>query len=205
MFKYLANLVVPHSGPRIMRKAYHGDVINKIRLFNGSVFDLGGSVQVLTFFINDTLQWDGPLNHTVLAAAGPQLGAYIDKEVDHPNPGDVWALPGFDTPFDALFMAVLEEWDGGIDFRDSDMVQCYRRAVKMAGEKGMTSLVFPAMGRDKRDFPHIRFARLALKGITEGLAQSPTIEQVSIACMDKRMLDTYTERLSKMGWKAPAA
>lgn len=146
------------------------------------------------------LEWEGSLNHEILGRAGPRLDEFIVNKLERPRSGTAHCLPSFDmTDRQGLFMAVLSEWDGGIDFDDADLVRCYRNTIEQAQQLGFTSVAFPAMGKDKRDFPHIRFARLAIQGILERL--DDRMNEVYIACADKRMYDTYKDRLLKMGWK----
>lgn len=152
----------------------------------------------------ESLEWEGSLNRSVQKAAGPELDEYVINTILAPRSGEVFTLPKFNAPFQALFMAVIHEWDGGIDFEDRDLVRCYRESVTLAAKEGLSSIVFPAMGRDKRDFPHIRFARLAVEGIGQGLAANPSIMRVTIACSDQRMLNTYKTRLKRRGWKQPS-
>lgn len=148
------------------------------------------------------LEWDGSLNHAILGEAGAQLDDYILETVQRPPSGTAYALPPFDMiDRKGLFMAVLSEWDGGIEFDDGDLIRCYRAVIDLAQENGFKSVAFPAMGKDKSDFPHIRFARLAIQGILEHL--DDTLDEVVVACADKRMYDTYRERLEKLGWRAP--
>lgn len=192
MFKHIAERFKPSKH----------QFASKIRLHYGPILELQGC-EALTFFMSPRLEWDGPLNNAVLTRAGQGLDSYILDHVDHPKSGHVFALPPFESGLKALYMAVLSEWDGGIDFRDTDLVHCYRDAVIKAQDAGLTSIAFPAMGKDKRDFPHLRFARLAIKGILEGIDER--MENVVIACVDKRMVNTYQDRLDKIslqkGWK----
>lgn len=202
MFKYLAGLFVKPNAVSIpLIKPYKAQDINKIRLYHGSIFDLDGEVEGIAFFMPENLAWEGLLNKSVLERAGPELDTHILNSVQSPRPGSVFVVPGFDTVFQNLFMGILNEWDGGIDFQDRDLVRCYKDSVIKAAEAGLTRIAFPAMGRDKRDFPHIRFARLAVKGIGQGLAVSPAIESVTIACSDMRMMETYRTRLRRRGWR----
>ncbi len=203
MLKYLAGFLNPTRASLSLIKSYRATDINKIRLYHGPIFDLAGAVEGIAFFMPEDLSWEGSLNRSVAMAAGSRLDEYILANIHGPKTGEIYALPGFDTPFQALFMAVLNEWDGGIDFEDRDLIHCYRESVRQAGRQGLTRIAFPAMGRDKRDFPHIRFARLAIEGIAQGLASSPSIVSVTIACSDKRMMDTYQTRLKHRGWKKP--
>lgn len=202
MLKYLTGWLTPSKGSFSPIKPFRATHINKIRLYHGPIFDLAGSVESIAFFMPEDLRWQGPLNRSVLMAAGDKLDGHIADHVITPHSGEVYALPPFDAPFKGLMMAVIDEWDGGVDFEDRDLVRCYRDAVRQVAAKGMTSIAFPAMGRDKRDFPHIRFARLAVEGIADGLAAAPAIEQVAIACTDRLMMDTYGARLKRMGWKS---
>lgn len=151
------------------------------------------------FFMNPDLEWSGPLNQAVLHMAGPELDAFVLDTVQKPKCGEVYRLPGLASPYKALFMGILNPWDGGIDFEDRDLVNCYRRTIDKAQDAGIKNVAFPAMGHDKRDFPHIRFARLALQGILDKLDNR--LDEVRIVCRDRRMVDTYTERLKKYGWK----
>lgn len=203
MFKYLAGLFNPSKASLSLIKAYRATDINKIRLYHGPIFDLSGAVEGISFFMPEDLSWQGSLNRSVSIAAGPKLDEYILSNVHAPKSGEVFALPGFNTPFKGLFMAVVTEWDGGEEFEDRDLIRCYREGVHLAAKQGLTKVAFPAMGRDKRDFPHIRFARLAVEGIAQGLANNPSVESVTIACSDKRMMDTYRTRLKHRGWKQP--
>lgn len=204
MLKYLSGLFRPANVSLTLIKSYRATDINKIRLFHGPILDLGGDAEGMAFFMPENLHWQGPLNRSVSMAAGDRLDAFILKNISAPRSGEVYALPGFDSPFKALFMAIINEWDGGIDFEDRDLVRCYREAIHLAAKQDITHIAFPAMGRDKRDFPHIRFARLAVEGIAQGVSHEPSIRQVTIACTDKRMVQTYTARLKHRGWKQGA-
>lgn len=189
MFKQIADRLNPSKR----------HLVRKIRLHYGPILEIEGC-ETIVFFMSPHLEWRGSLNHEILGLAGPRLDDYILTKIERPQSGTVYSLPPFDmTDRNSLFMAVLNEWDGGIDFEDGDLVKCYRAAVELAQRMGVKTIAFPAMGKDKRDFPHIRFARLAIQGILERLDDN--LDDVIIACADKRMYDTYKDRLLKMGWK----
>lgn len=168
---------------------------DRIRLYQGEILTLQGC-DAMVFFMTPNLAWEGALNREVLARAGDGLDSYVLEQVVTPHPGEVFSLPPFGLSFRRLYMIVLHKWDGGVDFEDSDMIKGYRRAVSLAQDEGMQTMAIPAMGHDKRDFPHLRFARLALQGITEGM--DGRLREVKIVCRDKRMVDTYRERMGKV-------
>lgn len=142
------------------------------------------------------LEWGGGLNQSILELAGSDMDEYVCENVIKPKNGDVFAIPGFNSPYKAMFLAVLGRWDGGIEYEDREILNCYRRAVHLAKEAGIKTIAMPAMGRDKRDFPHIRFARLALKGVNEAMDDS--IERVVFYCADKRTHKTYMEQVTRL-------
>lgn len=167
---------------------------DRIRLYHGEILKTPGC-EAIVFFMTPNLSWEGALNRDILARAGADLDTYALDHIVNPRPGEVFELPPLALPFKKLFMIILNKWDGGVDFEDSDMVKGYRRAIKMAQDAGIKTIAFPAMGHDKRDFPHLRFARLALQGINEGM--DGRLTEVKIVCRDQRMVDTYQERLAK--------
>lgn len=152
------------------------------------------------FFMHPNLEWGGALNHAVLKAAGGELDTYITENVVTPRSGEVFALPPFGTHYKALFLAVLADWDGGNGFEERDLLNCYRRCIVKAEQRGVRTIAVPAMGRDKRDFPHIRFARLALQGLLEKL--DDRIEFVKIMCVDRTMMGTYMTQMDKLKRRA---
>jgi O-acetyl-ADP-ribose deacetylase len=148
------------------------------------------------FFLYPDLEWGGELNYALLKMAGPELDAYVCEHVTTPHNGEVFAVPAFNAPYKQMFLAILGEWDGGIGFEDREILNCYRHTIRMAQEMGIKSIAIPAMGRDKRDFPHIRFARVALKGINEAL--DARTDRVKIYCVDRRTYETYDGQMIKL-------
>ena len=146
--------------------------------------------------MHPNLEWGGGLNRAVLEAAGPELDDYVCEHATTPRSGEVFALPPLNSPYKALYVAILADWDGGNGYEERDLLDCYRKTVEMAQAAGIKSLGVPAMGRDKRDFPHIRFARVALQGLLEKLDER--MDYVKIMCIDRTMIATYQTQMEKI-------
>ena len=159
--------------------------------------------EAILFFMHPDLEWGGGLNKAVLTICGPALDEHILGTITNPKSGEVFSLPPGESGYKALFLAVLDDWDGGNGFEDRDLMDCYRKTVEQAQGLGIRVLGIPAFGRDKRDFPHIRFARVALKAIAERL--DARLDQVKIMCVDRTMMRTYGEQLEKMKRRAGEA
>ena len=148
----------------------------------------------LLFFLPPTLKCDGPLAQQVIARAGAALPAQVKEIIpQRAKAGSVYLFPGFDSGFSKLLIGILPQWDDGVLFDARDLVHCYAGALEKTKSAGLKSLVVPALGKDKRDFPHLKFARLALNGIGRSIDES--LESITIACADKRMMDVYEKRL----------
>ena len=169
--------------------------LDRVRIEYGEILSQGDCDSVL-FFIQENLKWGGGLNSAIRDLAGPDLDAHIAAHVSRGRNGEVHALPPFNAPYKALFMAVLADWDGGNGYEERDLMNCYKAAITQAEEHGVKTIAIPALGRDKRDFPHIRFARVALKAIAEAL--DPRLDYVKIMCVDHTMMRTYQAQLEKM-------
>jgi len=157
------------------------------------------SCESILFFMMPNLSWGGHLNQNLLFLAGPDLDKAVLETVHHPKNGDVFALPPCGTPYRQIYMAVLGHWDGGNGFEERDLMNCYRRAIELAQAQGIRSIAIPALGRDKRDFPHVRFARLALRSIVETL--DGRMDKVVVYCVDHTMFTTYQTQHAKLGGK----
>lgn len=166
----------------------------KIRVEHGEILSQMDCDAIL-FFMHPSMEWEGALNKNVLDIAGSDLDDYVLQNATSAKSGDVYALPAFQSGYKAMFMAVLADWDGGNGFEERDLLNCYRRTVEQAQELGIKTVAIPALGRDKRDFPHIRFARLAIQGILEKLDNR--MDFVKIMCIDRTMLSTYRAQLEK--------
>lgn len=173
--------------------------IRKIRLFHGDVLD-HTACEAMVSFVTADLSLGGPLNKAFLQRAGEQLGDYIADNVIKPKAGDAFIVPAFKMPIKKIILIVLPKWEDGLQNEDRQMLRGYRKAVSLAQEQGIKSIAFPALGFGRRNFPHIRFARLAVKGILDTVDHR--LDEVRIVCKEKGMADIYTRHLQKLGWSA---
>lgn len=191
MFKRIAQKLRP-SNPQLTEK---------IRIEYGELL-AQEDCEAILFFMRPQLDWGGSLNRAILRMAGAGLDKYVLEYATTPRSGEVFVLPAFGTGYKAIFMAILADWDGGNGFEERDLLNCYRLTIEKAQETGIKTLGVPAMGRDKRDFPHIRFARLTIKGILERL--DDRTDFVKIMCIDRTMMGTYNAQLQKVRSRNPA-
>ncbi len=173
--------------------------IQKIRLFHGEILD-HEDCDALVSFVTADLSLGGPLNKAYLTKAGEELGDYIAENVIQPRPGETFLCPPFNMPNKHVMLAVLPKWEDGLQNEDRQMLRCYRNAIQIMQDNDLHSIAFPALGFGRLNFPHIRFARLALRGILESLEKGKGAEEVRIVCKERGMVDIYATHLKKLGW-----
>ena len=78
--------------------------------------------------------------------------------------------------------AVGPVWNGGTSNEDELLASCYRRAIALAAEHGLSSIAFPAISTGAYRFPPDRAARIALGTVVSQLARSPGIRRVVFCC-----------------------
>lgn len=189
MFKRIAERIRP-SKPQYT---------DRISIKYGEILSQGDCDSILVFMLPN-LVWGGELNKALLKQAGPALDEFVLTHATTPRSGEVFAAPGFNSSYKKIFVAILAQWDGGNGFEERDLMNCYRHAITMAQSLDIKNIAIPALGRDKRDFPHIRFARVAIKAMLEVMDQR--MERVTVFCVDRRMFNTYSEQMLKVQGKA---
>lgn len=173
-------------------------LINRIRLIKGDITAQTG-IDAIVASIERDMKMDGSLNQAMLAAAGEELDSFILDNVYKPRKGDAFALPAFNLPMKHIIYVITPNWRGGLEAEDRHLINCYRRAMKLAHRMDLASIAFPALGTGENKYPLERAARLAVQGITSRLTGQ--LEEVRIVCNRDDTYDAFLRRLKKSGWK----
>lgn len=197
MFQDLAKRLFQAKPLKETLQPKQNDYIRKIRLFHGEILD-HEDCDALVSFVTADLSLGGPLNKAYLAKAGEEMGDYIAERIIQPKAGEAFIVPPFHMPNKNIILAVLPTWEDGLQNEDRQMLRCYRHSIARARESGLKSIAFPALGFGRLSFPHIRFARLAVRAILEGLQGD--LDEVRIVCKERGMTDIYATHLRKLGW-----
>lgn len=188
----MSNLVTNTGG----RSNAH--LINRIRLVKGDITAQTG-IDAVVASIEIDMKMDGTLNQAMLAAAGERLDEFILENIYKPRKGDAFALPPFGLPVKHIIYVITPNWRGGIDAEDRDLLNCYRRAIRLAHRMELKSIAFPALGTGANKYPLERAARLAVQGIMDRLTGQ--LDEIRIVCNRDDTYQAFSKRLKKTGWK----
>jgi O-acetyl-ADP-ribose deacetylase (regulator of RNase III) len=75
-------------------------------------------------------------------------------------------------------------WRDGERDEDALLASCYRNSLRLAEERGLRSVAFPAISTGAYGFPVERAARIASAEVLRFLAAARSVEEVSLVCFD---------------------
>ena len=151
---------------------------------------------------NTSLLGGGGVDGAIHRAAGPRLLEATRKIGGCPT-GEARITPGFDLPARWVIHAVGPVWRGGHADEDALLASCYRNSLALARDHGIETIAFPAISTGVYGFPMERAARIAIREVAAGLAQSDTIGRAILALRGDDAFrihrDALAEFESKMG------
>ena len=78
------------------------------------------------------------------------------------------------------------------------LASCYRESLKLASAQGIKSLAFPSISTGVYGYPIEDAARIALKTVTDYLAQHPEIERVRLVLFGRAAYEVYAQALQEL-------
>jgi len=87
--------------------------------------------------------------------------------------------------------AVGPVWRGGSEGEAELLASCYRNAMALAGERGVSSIAFPGISTGIYGYPIEPAARIATSTVCSEIARHPSIEDVIFCCFSERDLQVY--------------
>lgn len=138
---------------------------------------------------NASLLGGGGVDGAIHRAAGPELLAACRRLGGCP-PGEARITDGFRLPARYVIHTVGPVWRGGGAGENETLANCYRKALSMAGERGLKSIAFPAISTGAYRFPPERAAAIAVGTTLEVLRAAEQsgghqLERVIFCCFSE--------------------
>ena len=103
------------------------------------------------------------------AAGYNELLSYRKEKIGEASEGDVFITPGFNLPAKNIIHAVSPCYIDGNSKEEDKLRGCYRKALKLADEKGIKSIAFPLISTGSFGYPKEEGLRIALDEINSYL------------------------------------
>jgi O-acetyl-ADP-ribose deacetylase (regulator of RNase III) len=126
---------------------------------------------------NSRLAGGGGVDGAIHRAAGPELLAACRK-LGGCATGDAKITPGFKLPARFVIHAVGPVYHDGRRGEPELLASCYRRALEIAVEHGLKTIIFPAISTGVYGYPFAEATQIALRTVAAFLREHPEIEQV---------------------------
>jgi O-acetyl-ADP-ribose deacetylase (regulator of RNase III) len=164
----------------------------RIRLVRDDITRL--AVDAIVNAANPTLLGGGGVDGAIHRAAGPELLAEC-RTLGGCLPGHAKITRGYRLPAGWVIHTVGPIWRGGDAHEDEVLASCYRTALGLARDRGLTTLAFPAISCGVYAFPLARACAIAAAEIRAFLASGPLPERVDLVCFDALVHAEYTRLL----------
>jgi O-acetyl-ADP-ribose deacetylase (regulator of RNase III) len=176
-------------------KLFAESMKTKLRVVQGDITDL--KVDAIVNAANCSLLGgcgvDGAIHH----AAGPELLEEC-KRLGGCSTGHAKLTRGYDLPAQYVIHAVGPIWRGGAKGEPQLLASCYESSLKLALDKGLKSIAFPAISCGTYGYPLSQAVTIAVKETSNFLELHNQIEEVYFVCFDESIAEAYQHAVNTL-------
>ena len=166
----------------------------EIQILTGDITTF--AVDAIVNAANETLRGGGGVDGAIHRAAGPDLLAEC-RTIGGCSTGKAVVTDGYRLPARFVIHTVGPVWRGGEQGEAGLLRNCYRNCLRLAGERGVASLAFPAISTGVYGYPLRPAAEIAISVVQAARARS--VKQVIFVCFDAQTVAIYREVAQAVG------
>ncbi len=164
----------------------------RIEVLEGDITTL--NVTAVVNAANESLLGGGGVDGAIHRAAGPRLTDAC-RLLGGCATGQAKLTEGFDLPARYIIHTVGPIWRGG-DHREACLLEsCYRECLKLARDKSMATIAFPAISTGVYAYPPREACEIAVRTARETAYPGTTV----FVCFDRAMRQLYESQLAAAG------
>jgi O-acetyl-ADP-ribose deacetylase (regulator of RNase III) len=167
----------------------------KIEIIEGDITKL--AVDAIVNAANSSLLGGGGVDGAIHRAAGPELLAEC-RTLSGCATGEAKITGGHRLPARHVIHTVGPVWQDGSNGEPLLLRNCYRNSFRIAHEKGLASIAFPAISTGVYRFPLEEACRIALEEAKDALARFPDLKKVVFVAFSAEAKRAYQEAASEV-------
>lgn len=151
---------------------------------------------------NSSLLGGGGVDGAIHRAAGPELLEEC-RALGGCDTGSAKITHGYNLKARAVIHAVGPVWLGGSAGENAHLANCYRTALELATQHGLSTIAFPAISTGIYRFPPDLAARIAVGTVTSELAtvrpRGQALERVIFCCFSEQSAEHHKDAFGELG------
>jgi O-acetyl-ADP-ribose deacetylase (regulator of RNase III) len=147
---------------------------------------------------NTSLMGGGGVDGAIHRAGGPSILEDCRKIVARQGgckTGEAVITTAGNLPAQHVIHTVGPIWNGGKKKEEEKLANCYRNSLQLAVDYNCRTVAFPAISTGVYRFPKELAATIAVRTVSEVLAETTAIEQVLFVCFDEESAAFIREAL----------
>ena len=167
----------------------------KIEIIEGDITKL--DVDAIVNAANWSLLGGGGVDGAIHRAAGPELLAEC-RTLSGCATGEAKITGGHRLPARQVIHTVGPVWHDGSHGEPLLLRNCYRNSFRIAHEKGLASIAFPAISTGVYRYPLEEACRIALEEAKDALARFPDLKKVVFVAFSAEAKRAYQEAAAEV-------
>jgi len=167
-----------------------------LRLVRGDITTL--ALDAVVNAANTSLLGGGGVDGAIHYAAGPELLAECRKLGGCPT-GEARITRGYQLPAKWIIHTVGPVWKGGTRGEAALLAACYENSLRLAAEKAIRSVAFPAISTGAYAYPLRAATEIAVETVTRISREIDQFEEIVFCCYSGEDFATYKKVIGGPG------